>query len=101
MNKILYFIVVLLLVTAIDLLHWEALPNASEPVTGTLSAEPYSALKDGLQGSTNYPGLNPASDIQYRDGDTSIAHAPFLDPVKMLLLGSGLIGLVGLGRKKI
>jgi hypothetical protein len=100
-KKILFFLMVILLVTAIDLFHWEVLPNASRDMTGTLSAEPYSVLDGDFLGSMNDPGFNPAVDIQNSGDDTSMASAPFLDPVTMILLGSGLIGLVGLGRKKI
>ena len=99
-KKILFFLMVILLVTAIDLFHWEVLPNTSQVVTGTLSAQPYSVLDGDVLGLINDPGFNPAVDIQNSGDDTSVASAPFLDPAAMILLGSGLIGLVGLGRKK-
>lgn len=101
MNKIFYFLVAFLLIAAIDLFHWETLPSAPYNMAGTLSAEPFGVLKDNVQASKNGFGLSPEFAIQDGDSGISIAPARFLDPVTLFLLGSGLVGLAGLVRKKV
>ena len=80
MNKVISFFVVILFVLLLDLFHFEAPPNASQDISGSIVAESLAALNDDDAYSNFEPGFKP---------------------VTMFLLGSGLIGLAGLGRKKI
>ena len=101
MNKILYFLVAILLVFVIDLFHLEAPPSASQKVNGSVATE---ALAD-INGDSVIPilgfGFKRESNSQISDETSSVSPGQVFDPVTMLLLGSGLIGLAGLGRKKI
>ncbi len=94
MNKIITFLVAILLIFVVDLLHFEAPPSASQETNGNITTE---ALADFNLGFGFKPELNSET-----SGDTSsMTPGQVFDPVTMLLLGSGLIGLAGLGRKKI
>ena len=101
MNKILYFLVAILLVFAIDLFHFEAPPSASQDVNDSVASEALADLNGDAGNSNLNFGFKLEFNSQISDETSSVSPGQVFDPVTMLLLGSGLIGLAGLGRKKI
>jgi hypothetical protein len=101
MNKILFFFVAIFLVLAIDLLHFEAPPSASQDINGSIATEALAEFNDDAVRSKFGFGLKPEFNSQNNDDTSSVSPGQVLDPVTMLLFASGLIGLAGLGRKKI
>ena len=102
MNKIFIFLVAILLVfVAIDLFHFEAPPSASQDVNGSIAAEARAEFNGDAVNSNFGFGFKPEFNSQISDDTSSVSPGQVFDPVTMLLFGSGLIGLAGLGRKKI
>ncbi len=101
MNKIITFLVAILLIFVVDLLHFEAPPSASQEVSGSIANEALAEFNDDGVNSNLGFGFKPEFNSQNSDDTSSVAPGKFFDPVTLLLLGSGLIGLAGLGRKKI
>jgi hypothetical protein len=101
MNKVISFLVAILLVIFLDLFHFEAPPNASQDVNGSIAAESLAAFNDDGAYSNFEFGFKPEFNSQNSSDTSSMTPGQVFDPVTMLLLGSGLIGLAGLGRKKI
>lgn len=101
MNKIITFIVAIFLIFVVDLLHFEAPPSASQDTVGSISTEALAEFNDdGVIENLGF-GFKPEFNSQKGDDTSSVSPGQFFDPVTLLLLGSGLIGLAGLGRKKI
>lgn len=101
MNKTITFLVAILLIFVVDLLHFEAPPSASQDINGSISTEALAEFKDGAANPNFGFGFKPEFNSQNGGDSSSVTPGQFFDPVTMLLLGSGLIGLAGLGRKKI
>ena len=101
MNKIFTFLVAILLIFVADLLHFEAPPSASRGTNGSIAAEALAEFKDDAVNSNFSVGFKPESNSQIGDDTSSVSPGQVFDPVTMLLFGSGLIGLAGLGRRKI
>ena len=93
--------VAIFLVFVVDLLHFEAPPSASQDTSGSISAEALAEFNDGDVIQNLGFGFKPEFNSQKGDDASSVSPGQFFDPVTLLLLGSGLIGLAGLGRKKI
>ena len=86
----------------------EATRQAYEEFAGTpKSSEEFAAEYDSMYPETesvneNFGfGFKPEFNSQKGVDTSSVSPGQFFDPVTLLLLGSGLIGLAGLGRKKI
>jgi len=101
MNKIITFLVAILLIFVVDLLHFEAPPSDSQDTSGSISTEALAESNDDVVNPNFGFGFNPEFNSQNGDDNSSVKSGQFFDPVILLLLGSGLIGLAGLGRKKI
>ena len=101
MNRVYSFLVAILLVLVVELFHWEALPNASRDLTDNFSTNAVAASNNYVLDLNFELGFDPDSRFKNSDVTFSKTNAPALDPVTMLLFGSGLVGLAGLGRKKI
>ena len=101
MNKIITFLVAMLLIFVVDLLHFEAPPSASQDINGSIAAEALADFNDDGVNSNFGFGFKPELNSQNSGDTSSKTSGQFFDPVTLLLLGSGLIGLAGLGRKKI
>ena len=99
MNKIITFLVAILLIFVVDLLHFEAPPSASQDTNGSVAAEALAEFND--DGVNSNFSFNPEFNSQNGDDTSSVRPGQFFDPVTMLLFASGLIGLAGLGRRKI
>lgn len=99
-NKIFLSIGVLLLVFAIDLFHWEALPRAARDLAENSTTEAVAASNSAPELDFEF-SLDSDFHFQNSGATPSTTAAPILDPITLLLLGSGLIGLAGLGAKKI
>lgn len=84
-----------------ELFQWELLPNALQEGSDGYAVESSRESKKDVQANVVNASQNAESASQKSDGSKSMPTASFLDPITMLLLGSGLIGLAGLGRKKI
>ncbi len=101
MNKIITFLIAILLIFVVDLLHFEAPPSASQEISGNITTEALAEFNDDGVDSIFGFGFKPELNSQTSDDTSSKTSGQVFDPVTMLLLGSGLIGLAGLGRKKI
>jgi hypothetical protein len=99
-KRILCFLVAFATIAVMELLPWEIRFNDFQDQTGGFAAETITNLKNDVQAWDVGPGLTPEPSAQNSAGANPKASASFLDPVTMLLLGSGLIGLAGLGRNK-
>jgi hypothetical protein len=97
MNRMYTFLAIILTVFVFDLFYFEAPPSASQDINGSVAA---SNSINGVGSAFGF-GFEPASDSQNNGETSSMAPGQVFDPITMILLGSGLIGLVGLGRKKI
>jgi hypothetical protein len=100
-KRILCFLVAITAVAVMELFPWEILFNAFQDQTGGFAAMTITTLNDDVQAWDVGPGLTPEPSAQNSEGEKPKASASFLDPATMLLLGSGLIGHAGLGRKKV
>ena len=101
MNKIITFLVAILLIFVVDLLHFEAPPSASQEINDNITDEALADFNDyGVDFNFGF-GFKPELNSQTSVDTSSKTSGQFFDPVTLLLLGSGLIGLAGLGRKKI
>lgn len=101
MNKIIIFLVALVLIFVADVLHFEAPPSASQEANGSIATEALAEFNDDGVNSNLGFGFKPECNFQDSDDTSSVTPGQFFDPVTLLLFGSGLIGLAGLGRKKI
>jgi hypothetical protein len=100
MNRMYTFLAIILTVFVFDLFYFEAPPSASQDTNGSVAADAAANIINGVD-SAFWFGFKPALDSQNNGQTSSKAPGQVFDPVTMLLLGSGLIGLAGLGRKKI
>ena len=101
MNKAFTFLVAILSIVVIDLFYFETPPSASQDINGIISTDSLAGFKnDGLYSTFGF-GFQPEFNSQKSGDPSSTTPGHAFDPVTMLLLGSGLIGLAGLGRKKI
>ena len=100
MNKTITFLVVIVLMFVAGLLHFESPPIASQETNGSIATE---ALAEFNEDVTLNPGFGFKPEVRSPNGDdnSSVSSGQFFDPVTLLLLASGLIGLAGLGRRKI
>jgi hypothetical protein len=90
-NRFLHVLIAFALISVTQLLQWEVLP-----VTGgyasVSSPEKSDALFSDSDGSFRLESFSLASDMK---------SPTQMDPVMLLLFGSGLVGLAGLGRNKV
>jgi hypothetical protein len=75
------FLLVLGVLSAIELFHWNDLAAPSQALSSKITTNAIAALDK-------------------RGDDFSISALSAIDPTTMILLGSGLIGLAGIGRRK-
>ncbi|WP_372683942.1 hypothetical protein [Desulfosarcina sp.] len=101
MNKIITFSVAILLILVADLLHFEAPPSASQDTHGSAATEALAEFSGDAVNSNSGFGFKQEFNSPISDDTSSVSPGKVFDPVTMLLLGSGLIGLAGLGRKKV
>ena len=101
MNRVFFFLVAIILVLGIELIHWEAFPNASQDLSDNFTTDAVAASNNYVLDSNYELGFDPGSRFKNSGATFSKKNASALDPVTMLLFGSGLVGLAGLGRKKI
>ena len=101
MNRIISFLAAILFVFVLDLFHFEAPPSASQDLNDSIATGSLAAFnEDGVDSSSGF-GFKSEMNSQGTGEMSSITPGKVFDPVTMLLLGSGLVGLAGLGRKKI
>ena len=100
MKKIYSIFIAILLVLTIELLDWEALPGSSQDVSDNFTATAVAAPNNQIRELNFGFGFDPYFHFINNHADSSKPTNPVLDPVSILLLGSGLVGLAGLGRKK-
>ena len=101
MNRLFSFLVAILMVFVLDLFHFEAPPSASQDINGNVAADSLTAMNDsGVDLKVGF-SFKPETTSKNSGDTSSMTPGQVFDPVTMLLLGSGLIGLAGLGRKKI
>ena len=84
-----------------DLLHFEAPPSASQGMNGSIASEALAEFNDDAVNPNFGFGFKSEFNTQIDDDTSSVSPGQIFDPVTMLLLGSGLIGLAGLARRKI
>ena len=101
MNKIITFLVAILLIFVVDLLQFEAPQSASKDTNGNTATEALAESNDDAVNPNLGFGFNPEFSSQNGGDNSLMTHDQVFDPVTMILLGSALIGLIGLGRKKI
>ena len=101
MNKIFTFLVAILLILVADLLHFEAPPSTSQGMDGSIASEALAEFNDGAVTPDSIIGFKPEFNSQIGDDTSSVSPGQVFDPVTILLFGSGLIGLAGVGRRKI
>ncbi len=101
MNKMCTFFIAVVLMFVADLLHFEAPPNTFQDTTGINAAEALAEFNNDVATPNSGPGFMPELNSLIGNDTSSASPDRALDPVTILLLGSGLIGLAGLGRKKI
>lgn len=102
MNKKAFsFLVAILSVFVFDLFYFDAPPSASQDINGGIASLSLAAVDDYVQDSNFGFGFRSELNSPNSNGASSVPPGQAFDPVTMLLLGSGVIGLAGLGRKKI
>ena len=101
MNRVFSFFAAMLLVFTIELFHWEVPPGPSQDLSDNSTANAVAAPNNHILGFNFGFGFDPDFHFINNGATSSKPAAPALDPVTMLLFGSGLVGLAGLGRKKI
>ena len=100
MNKGFTFLVAIFLVLVVDLFQWEPPQSTYQDLSDNLVTNAQAASKNSIPGFNFVLGRDTDFRFRNSDGASSVTKAPVSDPVTMLLFASGLIGLVGLGRKK-
>ena len=101
MNKVFSFLITILLIFVIDLFHFETPLSLSHDIKNSTATDALAAFNDNVVDSNFGFGFKPAIKSRISGDGASKAPGWDLDPVIMLLFGGGLIGLAGLGRKKI
>jgi hypothetical protein len=100
MNKVFSFLIAFLLIFGVGLFHFEAPQTAPSDIDGKITNDAMAASnEDGMNSNFGF-GLTPSFLSPNSDDTASTQRDTVFDPVTILLLGSGLIGLAGLGRKK-
>ena len=100
-RKLTYFFIAFAVISVMELFQWELLPNPLQDSSNGYVVESSIASKQDLQANVVSASQNAETSSQQGDAAKSTSASSMLDPVTMLLLGSGLIGLAGLGRKKV
>ena len=100
MNKIFSFLIAIVAIFIFDLFYFEAPPSASQDISGSIATDTLASVNDVDVISNFGFGFKQIVNSQNSGDTSSMTRGQLFDPVTMLLLGSGLIGLAGLGRKK-
>lgn len=101
MNKNFYlFLIAFSAIMVVELSQFTILPNSSEDGNHYHTSNAFVAMKNELQASDFGQSIGLEVAALYSDGANSKSPVSTLDPVTILLLGSALIGLLGLGRRK-
>jgi len=81
---------------------WTTFTADQSQIAGSTNGEFYAAIGETVQG-IRFAGVIDSSYglFEYSVGGIEISAAPVSEPATMLLLGTGLLGLAGFGRKKI
>lgn len=99
--KTLSFFVAILSVFVFDLFYFDAPPSASQDTNSGITGVSLVAVGDHVSDSDFGSVIRSKSNSTDSGSASSMPPGQVFDPVTMLLLGSGVIGLAGLGRKKI
>jgi hypothetical protein len=100
MNKVFFFLVTILSIFIIDLFQFDAPPSLSQDINSSISTDAIAAYNDSDVDLNLEFDFLPIINSQKSGDASSMEHGLGFDPVTMLLLGGGLIGLAGLGKKK-
>jgi hypothetical protein len=100
MNRAFSFLIAFFLILAVGLFHFEAPQTAPSDIDGKITTDAMAASNEDDVNSDSGFGLTPLFLSQSSDDTASTQRNTVFDPVTILLLGSGMIGLAGLGRKK-
>jgi hypothetical protein len=100
MNRAFSFLIAFFLILAVGLFHFEAPQTAPSDIDGKITTDAMAASnEDGMNSDSGF-GLTPSFLSLNNNDSASTARDTVFDPVTIILLGSGMIGLAGLGRKK-
>jgi hypothetical protein len=100
MNKVFSFLIAFFLILGVGLFHFEAPKSTPLDIDGKITPDAMAASnKDGVNSGSGF-GLTPLFLSPNNNDSASTARDTVFDPVTIILLGSGMIGLAGLGRKK-
>ena len=98
--KVINFLVAFTAISIIGLFQWEILPSALQSEPGGYASGALTMVQNDVQADD--VGTKGQIELRGRYGESPNLETPSaLDPVTIILLGSGLIGLAGLGRKKL
>ena len=100
MNKVFSFLIAFFLILGVGLFHFEAPQTTPSDIDGKITTDAMAASNaDGVNSDSGF-GLTPLFLSQNSDNTASTQRDTVFDPVTIILFGSGLIGLAGLGRRK-
>jgi hypothetical protein len=100
MNRVFSFLIAFFLIFGVGLFHFEAPQSALSDSDRKITTDAMAASnEDGMNSDSGF-GLTPSFPSPNSNDSASTARDTVFDPITIILLGSGMIGLAGLGRKK-